>query len=714
MPRVFRQQYTRPIPPDAERVTHKGRPAVRFKGTGGRTVVAFLTKKGDRYRMHSPKWYGWVAGQAVPLCTNKTAAELMLAELVKKAEMGQRGVADPFEEHHLRPLAEHLADYRRELEARGNAPRYVDLVNSRLRDLLDGCGFRLIPDLSASRVMDWLATLRRTAGARAEPEPGKQEWTRKELAALLGVKPASVTPVVRRHRLRAEGNGKARRYPRATVETLLARVAQGVNMATTNQYLTHLKAFCTWLVDDRRTGQNPVAHLRPGNAQVDRRHDRRELTADELRRLLAAARDSARAFRGLTGRDRYHLYATACGTGFRAGGLASLTPESFDLDTEAPTVSLAARSNKSRKPKVQPLPPDVADLLREYLRDRPACQPVWPGTWAALRVGADMLRIDLDAAGIPYAVEGPDGPLYADFHALRHSYLTLGGRAGIDLRTLQELAGHSDPKLTARYSHRRLYDLTGAVEKLPRLLPDAAPDEEQAALRATGTDGACCALVGTADSEGGQLRVADETERGGAEYATSPNSLISQGVEACRVPLMSADERAGDRIRTDDVQLGKRATLSVQKPTEVLRDKSLRQIVSVCKVVRGCARISENTRYLGVGAGRNPVVTSVLEVSARPLPGLPPPLREPLGGHPQCLGQSQQGGQAREAPVNLPIVRGAGGNAGTAGGLGAGQASRRPQGAHVLAEPHGGPRGFDCRRDSLATPRTWPRVRFLW
>ena len=58
-----------------------------------------------------------------------------------------------------------------------------------------------------------------------------------------------------------------------------------------------------------------------------------------------------------------------------------------------------------------------------------------------------MLRIDLDAAGIPYAVEGPDGPEYADFHALRHSYLTLGGRSGIDLRTLQELAGHRNPNL---------------------------------------------------------------------------------------------------------------------------------------------------------------------------------------------------------------------------------------------------------------------------
>jgi integrase len=60
--------------------------------------------------------------------------------------------------------------------------------------------------------------------------------------------------------------------------------------------------------------------------------------------------------------------------------------------------------------------------------------------------------------------------LFADFHSLRHSYITALGRAGVDLRTVQELAGHSSPTLTSRYSHRRLHDLAGAVEKLPSVI----------------------------------------------------------------------------------------------------------------------------------------------------------------------------------------------------------------------------------------------------
>ncbi len=98
-----------------------------------------------------------------------------------------------------------------------------------------------------------------------------------------------------------------------------------------------------------------------------------------------------------------------------------------------------------------------------------------------------MLRGDLEVAGIPYAVEGPDGPLYADFHALRHTYLTLLSRSGVDLRTASELAGHSTPELTAHYSHVRLHDVAGAVEKLPNFLPADGPEKES--LRATGTDG---------------------------------------------------------------------------------------------------------------------------------------------------------------------------------------------------------------------------------
>lgn len=90
-----------------------------------------------------------------------------------------------------------------------------------------------------------------------------------------------------------------------------------------------------------------------------------------------------------------------------------------------------------------------------------------------------MIRIDAEAAGLPLKVEGPDGPERLDFHALRHTYLTELGLSGVDLRTAQELAGHSTPVLTARYSHRRLQDLAGAANKLTMPTAKEEPEESE-------------------------------------------------------------------------------------------------------------------------------------------------------------------------------------------------------------------------------------------
>src|SRR4051794_24660029 len=89
----------------------------------------------------------------------------------------------------------------------------------------------------------------------------------------------------------------------------------------------------------------------------------------------------------------------------------------------------------------------------------------------------------------------------------------------------------------------------------------------------------------------------------GGGNAAGPNSLryrkgLGPGVGVWR---------AGDRIRTDDVQLGKRSIPLVQKPTEAFSPKSLRQYNPACKVMRDSAENSEKKRYSRALAGRNPV-----------------------------------------------------------------------------------------------------------
>ena len=347
----------------------KGTPDARF--VESRKVPAG-TPGAKKVKKKSGKWYGRVPGSAkpIPLSANKVVALQILAEKVRKSELGRVDLNDPYEDHRKEPLANHLVDYRRELESRDNETRYVELVISRLTALFNGCNFRLLDDISASRAVDWLARQRRNGPERELPE--QDHFTRGEAAAALGMTPTAFRDAVKRMALAATGKAQARRYPRSTVQAVLDQSRRGRSVQTTNYYLSHLKSFCRWLVQDRRIAESPVTHLEANNTEVDRRHDRRELTADELCRLLRAARTSKAVIRGMTGEDRYHLYATACGTGFRAGALASLTPAHFTLTDPMPTVALAARRNKSRKARIQPLPMELAELLLAYVAGKPA------------------------------------------------------------------------------------------------------------------------------------------------------------------------------------------------------------------------------------------------------------------------------------------------------------------------------------------------------
>jgi len=465
---VFKKVTTKSLPPGAEVVTHKGRRVARWTSRG-KTHTAPVNDAGERLVVESRNWYGTVGGKHVPLCRDKQAAEQMLRKLETDAALAGVGLADPFAPHKRTPLATHLADYSRHLTAKGDTRDHVTLTTSRVRALLTGCEFQTTVDLDAGRAAEWLNGLQQPRGTTEVP--AGEVFAPRDVARLLGITLAGVRYLVKRHRLPTVGNGRGRKYPRPTVVALTTRAHRGCGPETVNHYVRAVRGFMRWLVRAKRVGANPLDALSLQSGTTDVRRARRELTADELSALLAATAGSPKAYRGLTGADRFHLYLTAATTGFRARALANLTPADFQFAGGTPTVTLTARFNKSRKPKVQPLPPETARQLEPYVAGKPAGRPVWGGTWAADHRGAEMLRGDLEAAGIPYAVEGPDGPAYADFHALRHTYLTLGGRSGIDLRTLQELAGHSKPELTARYSHRRLNDLAGAVGKLPALLP---------------------------------------------------------------------------------------------------------------------------------------------------------------------------------------------------------------------------------------------------
>jgi integrase len=380
------------------------------------------TPGAKKVREKSSLWYGqgvpgYPPKKRIPLATDKEAARRMLDDLVRKAERGQVGLPD--RDAGRRSLSDYLVEFESDValglaskggkKKRTPAPGQVRLIIQRVRDVLDGCGLAYPADLNSDA-------------------------------------PAKVAKYLHARLRKPRNDG-------------------GFSAQTADFFLAAAQRFARWMAKRAAVPADLFDALPGFDPQQERTHARREVSPDELARVLDAAAANPRAVRTLTGADRYQLYLVAFGTGFRAGELSKLHPDHFHLDADPPAVSLPAKAAKNRKAMRFPLPPGIAFQLRPYLASKPAGKPVWPGGWH--KHAAKMLRVDLAAAGVPYRVEGPNGPDYADFHALRHTFCSALAAAGTGAKELQTLARHSDPRLTFNlYTHARTEELAKAVGRL--------------------------------------------------------------------------------------------------------------------------------------------------------------------------------------------------------------------------------------------------------
>ncbi len=254
----------------------------------------------------------------------------------------------------------------------------------------------------------------------------------------------------------------------------------GLSARRLNGFLLAAKNFLNWTVREGLAVENQLRVLQGLNERLDRRRIRRALTGDEIGRLLGAT-ESGRKHHGLTGHVRRLVYSLALCTGLRWGEIKTLRRGDFVLTT-APTITVRAGCAKNRTEATLPLRHDLGAMLADYFAGDPALPSalVFPGMLVRRGTGAAMLAADLEAAGLP--VETEDG--VADFHSLRHSYITALAKSGVAPAVAMCLARHSDVNLTlGRYSHMSLESGAEAVAKLPGMtLP--------AVRKMTGTDDA--------------------------------------------------------------------------------------------------------------------------------------------------------------------------------------------------------------------------------
>ena len=236
---------------------------------------------------------------------------------------------------------------------------------------------------------------------------------------------------------------------------LAARQADGLGRSSMARLMSTLRGFYKYL-DRHDLVHNPaitaVKSPRPPKSLP------RPLAADEAIEALSTA-GQLHDEPWLAARD-VALFTLLYGCGLRLGEALSLQKRDIPVG-EAMTIT-----GKGRKQRVVPVLPIVRQAIGEYTALCPhplaATSPLFVGARGGkLNPGVvqrQMRRLRM-LMGLPDS---------ATPHALRHSFATHLLAGGGDLRTIQELLGHSSLSTTQRYTHVD-------AERLSRVYRDAHP-----------------------------------------------------------------------------------------------------------------------------------------------------------------------------------------------------------------------------------------------
>lgn len=239
------------------------------------------------------------------------------------------------------------------------------------------------------------------------------------------------------------------------LRSYLAQFHRSLKASTRNRRLAALRCFFRFRVSEGAMSSDPSAGL-PG-LKPERRLAS-PLGVNDCERLVEGSVAGRRPLLEL--RDRA-LFDLLYATGLRVGEAVSLDVRDFDLQRRE--VRVLGKGNKER---VVPVPGQTIDSLRAYLneRERPGLlgEPMFVNARSS-RLSDRGVRKILRQRLLALGIEKRATP-----HTLRHSYATHLLDADVDLRSIQELLGHSRLTTTQRYTQV-------SAERLARIYRVAHP-----------------------------------------------------------------------------------------------------------------------------------------------------------------------------------------------------------------------------------------------
>lgn len=232
------------------------------------------------------------------------------------------------------------------------------------------------------------------------------------------------------------------------------RDQEGLSPASADHHLKLLRSSLNLAVDWGLIDSNPITGVKQFNADNKVEH---YLEGEDLQRLVDVLRS-----------DENRMVCMICmfllSTGCRLN--EALQAEWKDVDRVTRTWRIQARNSKSKRMRSVPLNPSALMVLEQLgtegdyehvfvnLKTRRPYTTIMKA-WSRLRL----------KAGVPHL----------RIHDLRHQFASLLVSSGRTLYEVQQILGHSDPKVTTRYAHLSSDALQAAANSASILVPSPLP-----------------------------------------------------------------------------------------------------------------------------------------------------------------------------------------------------------------------------------------------
>ncbi len=228
---------------------------------------------------------------------------------------------------------------------------------------------------------------------------------------------------------------------------------------TVSKILSALRSFFSFLVKEGMRSDNPVLSIDRPKTRI---YLPRTLSEDEVEEILTEFRDDGDV---LMMRD-YTMFELVYSSGMRISELIGLDVGSFSR--EESFIRVVGKRNKERVVFIGEIArravENYIDNVRPLLLDKRRVKE------NALFLNRRGGRLTRQAVHKRFHEKCSRLGIDATVHTLRHSFATHMIEHGADIRSIQEMLGHSDVKTTQIYTHLDTKELLGSYDRFASLL----------------------------------------------------------------------------------------------------------------------------------------------------------------------------------------------------------------------------------------------------